>query len=136
VADQIRHLARSHYEPLTKLCGVNLLTAGILAGMLGPAFRDRSPARRLRRHVAAGGVVSWSGLNRGGNRRLNSVVYRVALTQAHFLAQARAHIERRISEGKSRREAHRCLRRYIVRAIWRLWRECSRPQATKNAEAA
>lgn len=42
LADQIRALARSKYEPLTRLCGVNLLTAGALAGMLGrrPAFHE------------------------------------------------------------------------------------------------
>jgi transposase len=141
VADQIRHLASSHYEPLTKLCGVNLLTAGILAGMLGPGRRFETEAQLAAYAGTSPLEASSSGLvrhrlNRGGNRRLNSVVYRIALTQAHFLPEARAYIERRVSEGKSRREAHRCLRRYIVRAIWRLWRECSRPQAKKNAEAA
>jgi hypothetical protein len=45
VVDQIRHLARSHYEPLTKLCGVNLLTAGILADMLGPGRRFETEAQ-------------------------------------------------------------------------------------------
>ena len=56
-------------------------------------------------------------LNRGGNRKLNSVIYRIALTQAHFHPDAKAYLERRVSEGKTRREAHRCLRRYIARAI-------------------
>jgi transposase len=141
VADQIRHLARSHYEPLTKLCGVNLLTAGILAGMLGPGRRFETEAQLAAYAGTSPLEASSAGLirhrlNRGGNRRLNSVVYRIALTQAHFLPEARAYIERRVSEGKSRRKAHRSLRRYIVRAIWRLWRECSRPHAKKNAEAA
>ena len=45
MADQIRHLAKRHYEPLTKLCGVNLVTAGILAGMLGPGRRFETKAQ-------------------------------------------------------------------------------------------
>jgi Transposase IS116/IS110/IS902 family len=90
VADQIRHLARSHYEPLTKLCGVNLLTARILAGMLGPGRRFETEAQLAAYagtsplEASSSGVVRHR-LNRGGNRRLNSVVYRIALTQAHFL---------------------------------------------------
>ena len=75
-------------------------------------------------------------LNRGGNRKLNSVIYRIALTQAHFQPNAKTYIERRVSEGKTRREAHRCLRRYIARAIWRLWQECLQQPASKISEAA
>ena len=63
-------------------------------------------------------------LNRGGNRRLNAVLYRIALTQAHFSPEARAYIDRRVSQGKTRREATRALKRFLVRAIWRLWIEC------------
>ena len=50
-------------------------------------------------------------LNRGGNRRLNCVLYRIAITQAHHSAQARAYIDRRVAEGKTRREARRALTR-------------------------
>ena len=108
--------------------------------MLGPGRRFETEAQLAAYAGTSPLEASSSGLvrhrlNRGGNRRLNSVVYRIALTQAHFLPEARAYIERRVSKGKTRREAHRCLRRYIVRAIWRLWRECSRPQAKKNAAA-
>lgn len=45
VADQIRLLAKDQYQPLTRLCGVNLLTAGMLAGMLGPGRRFESEAQ-------------------------------------------------------------------------------------------
>jgi transposase len=141
VADQIRLLAKARYEPLTELCGVNLLTAGMLAGMLGPGRRFDSEAQLAAYAGTSPLEASSSGLtrhrlNRGGNRRLNSVIYRIALTQAHFHAEARAYIDRRVSEGKTRREAHRCLRRYIARAIWRLWQECLQPPITKTVEAA
>ncbi len=73
----------------------------------------------------AGGLVRGTGvrhrLNRGGNRRLNAVLYRIALTQAHFSPAERAYLDRRVSEGKTRREAMRALKRFLVRAIWRLW---------------
>ena len=75
-------------------------------------------------------------LNRGGNRRLNVVLYRIALTQAHHLPAARAYLDRRVAEGKTRREARRALTRYIVRAIWRLWQECSPAVASVPLEEA
>ena len=141
VAKQIRLLAKDRYEPLTRLCGVNLLTAGTLAGMLGPGRRFETEAQLAAYAGTSPLEASSSGLtrhrlNRGGNRRLNSVIYRIALTQAHFHPDARAYLERRVTEGKTRREAHRCLRRYITRAIWRLWQECVQRPVTKIVEAA
>jgi transposase len=129
LGDQIRLLAKARFEPLTRLCGVNLLTAGALAGMLGPGPRFSNDAELAAYAGAAPVETSSAGhvrhrLNRGGNRRLNAVLYRIALTQAHHLPEARAYLARRVGEGKTRREAHRCLRRYVVRAIWRLWQEC------------
>ena len=63
-------------------------------------------------------------LNRGGNRRLNAVLYRIAITQAGASPQAKAYLARRAAEGKSRRETLRALKRHLVRAVWRLWQEC------------
>ena len=75
-------------------------------------------------------------LNRGGNRRLNAVLHRIAVTQLRASPQARAYLERRIGEGKTRREAIRALKRFLVRAIWRLWQECTSGRAAGPASAA
>jgi transposase len=95
LAEQIKDRAQAGFSPLTKLCGVNLLTAGALAGLLGPGRRFATDA-----HLAAyAGVApletSSAGrvrhrLNRGGNRRLNAILYRIALTQARYAPEARA----------------------------------------------
>ncbi len=63
-------------------------------------------------------------LNRGGNRRLNAILYRIALVQSRHSVAAQAYLARRITEGKTRREAVRALKRFIVRAIWRQWQAC------------
>ena len=52
------------------------------------------------------------------------MLYFIVLTQAHHLPEAKAYLDRRVSEGKSRREAHRALKRFVIRAIWKLWQEC------------
>jgi len=70
------------------------------------------------------------------SRRFNSVLYQIALTQAHHSDQARAYLDRRVREGKSRREAMRALKRFIVRAIWRLWQECEPSQIMVSVEVA
>ena len=141
LAWQIRDLAGRRFSPLTNLCGVNLITAGTLAGILGPGDRFATDAQLAAYAGVAPLEASSAGLvrhrlNRGGNRRLNSVLYRIVLTQAHHLPAAKAYIDRRVSEGKTRREAHRALRRFVIRAIWRLWQECQPAQIAASAEMA
>jgi transposase len=141
VADQIEYLAAARYSPLTRLCGVNLLTAGTLAGILGPGRRFQSDAQLAAYAGASPLEASSAGLvrhrlNRGGNRRLNAVLYRIALTQAHHSPEARAYLARRVSEGRTKREAIRALKRYLVRAIWRLWQECEPSRAGADMRVA
>jgi transposase len=61
---------------------------------------------------------------------------RIVLTQAHHHPEAKEYIERRVSQGKTKREAHRALRRFVVRAIWRLWQEWQEVRATSVGFAA
>jgi transposase len=128
LAGEIEAQATTHYAGLTTLCGVGLLTAGMLAGLLGPAERFASDA-----HLAAyAGVApleaSSAGvlrhrLNRTGNRQLNMLVHRIALTQARCSSDAQTYLARRQTEGKSWREAIRALKRFIIRRIWKRWHE-------------
>jgi hypothetical protein len=57
-------------------------------------------------------------LDRGGNRQLNCALHRIAVTQARVHPPARAYLERKQTEGKSRREAIRCLKRQLARVIF------------------
>ncbi len=139
LAEQISSHAEARYSPLARLCGVNLLTAGMLAGVLGPGGRFSTDAELAAYAGVAPLETSSAGLtrhrlNRGGNRRLNAIFYRIALTQARCSPEAKAYLERRVSEGKSRREAIRALKRFIARAIWRLWQECETRSVTPLAE--
>lgn len=129
LTSRIRALAAVRFTPLTRQCGVDLLTAGALAGILGPGRRFESDAQLAAYAGAAPLEASSAGLvrhrlNRGGNRRLNAILYRIVLTQAHHSEQARAYLDRRITEGKTKREAMRALKRFIIRAIWRNWQDC------------
>lgn len=129
LARQIQQRAAVRFTHLTRICGINLLTAGALAGILGPGRRFANDAQVAAYAGVAPLDASSAGrvrhrLNRGGNRRLNAIFYRIAITQARCSPAARAYLARRISEGKTKREALRALKRFIVRAIWRRWQEC------------
>jgi transposase len=127
---EIRALAAARFAPLTRICGINLLTAGVLAGILGPGQRFESDAQ-LAAYAGAAPLEASSAervrhrLNRGGHRRLNAILYRIILTQTRRSPEAQAYLARRMGEGKTRREAVRALKRYIIRAIWKRWRECA-----------
>ena len=82
LASEIRELAKVKFEPLTKLCGINLLTAGRLAAILGPGDRFKSDSQLAAYAGVAPLEASSAGkvrhrLNRGGNRRLNHGLLRI-----------------------------------------------------------
>jgi transposase len=59
-------------------------------------------------------------LDRSGDRRLNRALHQILITRRRTHPPTIAYIERRIQEGKSRREANRCLKRYLARNLYRL----------------
>jgi transposase len=108
---------------LLELPGCAAVTAAKLLAEIGPIDRFKSDAQ-LARHggvaplEASSGRVQRHRLDRGGNRQLNAALYRIAITQARYHAPAREYLERKRSEGKSSREALRCLKRLLVRVVF------------------
>jgi transposase len=64
-------------------------------------------------------------LNRKGNRQLNLALHRIAVTQARLHPPARDYLSRLRAEGKTWREALRCLKRHLVRTVFKLLEEIS-----------
>ena len=141
-ASQLKRQIEAHTNegglaPLVGIHGVGLLMAGTLAGILGPGCRFRSDAELAAYAGVAPLEASSAGsvrhrLNRGGNRRLNSLLHMIALTQLSSWPPARAYVRRRIADGKSKREAMRALKRYLARAVWRAWKECTPADLAKS----
>jgi transposase len=108
---------------LLALPGCGALSAAKLLGEIGPIERFDSDAQ-LARHAGVAPLEASSGkyrrhrLDRGGNRQLNCALHRIAITQARVHPAARAYLERKQAEGKSRREALRCLKRQLARAVY------------------
>ena len=59
-------------------------------------------------------------LDRGGNRQLNCALHRLAVNKANWDPETAAYLERKQAEGKSRKEALRCLKRHLARRVWKL----------------
>lgn len=97
------------FHPHSALRG-STLTAGVLAGLLGPGQRFASDGQ-LAAYAGVAPLEASSGmrvrhrLSRVGNRRLNSVIYRIVLTQAYHSPDAQEYLARRMSQGKTRQEA-------------------------------
>jgi transposase len=108
---------------LLQMPGCGAITAAKLLAEIGPVDRFQSDAQ-LARHSGVAPLQASSGriqrhrLDRGGNRQLNAALYRIAITQARYHPAARAYLERKQAEGKSRREAIRCLKRLLVRVVF------------------
>jgi transposase len=108
---------------LLELPGCAAVTAAKLLAEVGPVDRFKTDAQ-LARHAGVAPLEASSGrtqrhrLDRGGNRQLNAALYRIAITQARHHPDARPYLERKRSEGKSRREALRCLKRLLARVVF------------------
>ena len=108
---------------LLELPGCAGVTAAKLLAEIGPLDRFRSDAQ-LARHGGVAPLEASSGrtqrhrLDRGGNRQLNAALYRIAITQARVHPAARVYLERKQADGKSRREAIRCLKRQLARSVY------------------
>jgi transposase len=71
---------------------------------------------------ASSGKTTRHRLNRGGNRRANRALWRIAITRMRWHPATKEYVERRTAEGKTKREIMRCLKRYIACEIFRLLR--------------
>ena len=69
---------------------------------------------------ASSGKTQRLRLNRGGDRQANAALYRIALSRLRWDQRTRDYLARRISQGKTRREAIRCLKRYIARELYQI----------------
>ena len=79
------------------------------ARFAGVAPREASSGTRVRHR-----------LDRRGNWSLNAALHRIAVTRARMPGSpSQRYVERRLREGKSRREALRALKRHLARSIFR-----------------
>lgn len=124
---------------LTQLPGIGTLTAGKVLGRVGPITRFRSTAAFASYTGTApievsSGDVKRHRLSRAGDRQLNSCLHVMAITQIRQDTPGRTYYLRKRSEGKTHREAMRCLKRRLSDTVYR--RLVHDAQAAKGAGPA
>jgi transposase len=117
---ELRGLVKAHRPALLAEEGCGTLTAATLIGRTAGAQRFPTDAH-FARQAGVAPIPASSGrrdrhrLHRGGDRQLNRALHVIAITRARRDQTTRDYLERKHSEGKTKREALRCLKRHLAR---------------------
>jgi hypothetical protein len=79
---------------------------------------------------ASSGDTQRRRLNRGGDRQANAALYRITMSRLRWDQRTPDYLQRRLGDGKTHREAVRCLKRYIAREIFALLPDPARRPGT------
>ncbi len=121
---QLKRLVAQTAPALVAVHGVGVDTAATLLVAVGQDPR-RLKSEAAFAHLcgvapipASSGKVVRYRLNRRGNRDANRALHVVAAERMSRDERTRSYVARRTSEGKSKRETMRCLKRYIARELY------------------
>jgi transposase len=122
---EIGDLLTEHGDPLQDILGIGSNLAAVIVAQAGDVRRFRN-AGAFARFCGAAPIPCGSGktagrhrLHRGGNRQLNAALYRIAIVQQRHHPDAKRFLERKITEGKTPREARRALKRHLANVLYR-----------------
>ncbi len=121
---RIAQLVTAHAPALLGLFGVGPHAAAQLLAAAGDnPHRVRSEAAFAKLCgvcplPASSGKTTRHRLNRGGDRRANNALFCIVLVRMRYDPATRAYVERRTTEGKTRKEIMRCLKRFVAREVY------------------
>lgn len=75
---------------------------------------------------ASSGKTQRHRLNRGGDRAANSALHIIAIGRLRTDTRTKEYVRRRLTEGHSKLEALRCLKRYLAREVYHILRQRNR----------
>ena len=116
---------------LTTMNGIDVVSAAQMLSCIGDIRRFSTPAK-LARYAGIAPITYASGqrdlqfANQRGNRELNSIFYMLAMRFACTLGHKKRvfnpffyeYYHRKISEGKTKRQALKCVQRRLVNIVW------------------
>jgi transposase len=109
---------------LLALFGVGPVLAATFLGEIGDIRRFQSK-HHFAAHTGTAPLEASSGqvvrhrLSRGGDCKLNHALYMMAMVQVRRPSAGQAYYRRKLAEGKSPKEAPRCLKRRLSDAVYR-----------------
>lgn len=126
---------------LLQLPGCGGLTAAKLVGEAADITRFRS-RDAYAMFAGTAPIPVWTGnntrfrLNRGGNRQTNAAIHRIAVTQMRMYQPAQELMEKQMSNGKTKREALRILKRRLTDVAYRTMIQDTQPLQASQTMAA
>ena len=123
-----------HFDyPLTQVKGIDTLTCARLIVEIGNIDRFKN-AKALARYSGVAPVTYSSGMsnmqyaNERGNRTLHAIFYRIALTSIMPVGSKKAllnplfydYYQKKIAEGKTKKQAIKCVQRRLVNIIFNI----------------
>jgi transposase len=121
---RIRDAIDASATTLLELHGVGPIVAALILAHVGDPARFATP-EKFASYNGTAPIEASSGprkrhrLNPRGNRKLNHAMHLIAVTQAAHDTPGRVYYQRKIAEGKTKKEALRALKRRISDAVWR-----------------
>ena len=79
---------------------------------------------------ASSGKTNRHRLNRGGHRQANAALHRIVVVRLRHDERTQAYMRRRTTEGMSKAEVIRCLKRYVAREVFSTLRNSALSQST------
>jgi len=122
---RIKTAVQASGTTLTELYGVGPILAAELIGFSGDIRRFTSRDQFASYAGVAPVELSSGGrtvhrLSRRGNRQLNHAIHMVAICQIRQTnSEGRIYFEKKVAEGKTKREAIRSLKRHVANAVYR-----------------
>lgn len=121
---RLKSLVEQTETTLMTLAGVGENVAATIIGEVGDIRRYKTAAQFAAANgtapiPASSGNTQRMRLNRGGNRRVNNALYTMALVQYRFDPRAQAFIDKHRAQGKTFKEALRCLKRHLSNVIYK-----------------
>jgi transposase len=119
---EIARLVHSLDSTLLDEPGIGPISAGKLLACDPARFKSEAAFARCNGTApqpASSGKTIRHRLSRGGDRQVNNAIHMIALSRSLHHPETRTYLDRRISEGKTKREAMRALKRHLSRSLFR-----------------
>ena len=131
-----RRISRALEESGTTLhttVGIGAMLAAKILGEVGDPAQLRSAAGFARLSgvapiPASSGNIVRHRHDRRGNRTLNNAIHMIAVVRCRLDVATKAYVAKKRSEGKTGKEAMRCLKRHIANDIYRRMRSDCRTE--------
>ena len=123
IKTRIADAVTESHTTLLERHGVRPIVAGLILAHVGDPARFPTPAR-FASYNATAPIEASSGprkrhrLNPRGNRKPNHPMHLIAVTQIRHDTFERAYYDRKLAEGKTKKEALRAFKRRVSDAVW------------------